>query len=139
MNYLLDTCVLSEPAHPRPDAMVKRWFAAIPESRLHISVLSIGELRKGVSRLPDSARARAIAAWLDGELLSRFEGRILDIDVAVCNRWGSLCGELVKQGRSKPVIDSLIAATAIEHELALVTRNVSDFSDFDLRVVNPWQ
>jgi toxin FitB len=119
--------------------MVKRWFAAIPESRLHISVLSIGELRKGVSRLSDTARARAIAAWLDNDLLSRFEGRILDVDVPVCNRWGSLCGELARQGRSKPVVDSLIAATAIQHELALVTRNVADFRDFDLRIINPWQ
>jgi predicted nucleic acid-binding protein len=139
VNYLLDTCVLSEPAQPRPDAMVKRWFAAIPESRLCISVLSIGELRKNISRLTDNARARAIAAWLDGDLMSRFEGRILDIDIAVCNRWGSICGALVKLGRSKRVVDSLLAATAIEHELALVTRNVADFSDFDLRIVNPWQ
>jgi predicted nucleic acid-binding protein len=139
MNYLLDTCVLSDPTRPAPDAKVKRWYSAVAESRLHISVLSIGELRKGVAKLPDSARARAIADWVDSDLLSRFDGRVLDIDVKVCNRWGKLCGELARHGRSRPVIDSLIAATALEHDLAVVTRNVADFRDFGIDVVNPWQ
>lgn len=106
---------------------------------MFISVMSIGEIRKGLERLESASKATKIGAWLDHELMARFDRRLLDVDLEVCNVWGRVCGTLSKRGRPQPVIDSLIAATAIAHGLTLVTRNVKDFADFDIKVVNPWK
>ena len=139
MRYLLDTCVLSDPTQRRPNAGVRDWYARTPETNMYVSVLSVGEIRKGLVKLAGTPKAVRIGAWLDHELLLRFDQRLLGVDIDVCNLWGKICGELLQRGCPTPVMDSLIAATALTHELTLVTRNVKDFRDFDIPVVNPWQ
>lgn len=139
MSFLLDTCALSDPTYPRPNAGLRKWFCDTPESATFISVLSIGEIRKGLERLASAPKAAKIGAWLDSDLMTRFDRRLLDVDLEVCNVWGRVCGALSKRGRPQPVIDSLIAATAIAHGLTLVTRNVKDFADFDIEMINPWK
>ena len=135
MSYLLDTNVLSELRRKTPNAGVVEWFAQRPASTLYLSVLTLGELRKGVEGMADASRRTALLDWLEAELPIFFTGRILPIDVQVADRWGRL---VAAAGRPVPAIDSLLAATAAHHGLSLVTRNVRDFADFGLEVINPW-
>lgn len=123
----------------RPNVGVRRWYAATSETSMYISVLSIGEIRKGLAKLVDERRVARIGTWLDTELMQRFDQRLLSVDLEVCSQWGSMCGNLLRRGRPKPAIDSLLAATAHVHGLTLVTRNTRDFMDFDVKVINPWQ
>ena len=136
MSYLIDTCALSELRRPKPDENVIRWFEETAQNGLYLSVLTLGEIRKGVESLKDIRRRDKIMNWLEHELPIWFEDRILPIDAGVADEWGHL---LAKAGRSIPAIDSLIAATALHHRLTIVTRNVSDFNYADLNVFNPWQ
>lgn len=135
MSYLLDTNVISELARRRPSPGVVAWIEAAPDSSLHLSVLTIGEIRKGVELLPPDARRERLRVWLEHELPGWFAHRILPVSLAVAERWGRLLGSL---GRPAAAIDSLLAATALHHELRLVTRNTTDFEFPDLEVVNPW-
>lgn len=135
MSYLVDTNVLSELRRKSPDAGVIDWFAKRPATTLYLSVLTLGELRKGVDGLTDTVRRASLLDWLETELPAFFTGRILPIDIHVADRWGRM---LASAGRPVPVTDSLIGATAAHHGLSLVTRNVRDFSDFGLEVINPW-
>lgn len=139
MSFLLDTCTLSDPTSARPSPGVREWFAKSSEASSYVSVLSIGEIRKGLANLADARRATRIAMWLEQDLMARFGLRILDVDREVATLWGTLSGQLLLRGRPKPVVDGLIAATALVHDLTLVTRNVSDFRDFGVKVINPWQ
>jgi toxin FitB len=136
VSFLLDTNVVSEIARPRPERAVLAWFEAAADSQLHLSVLSLGEIRKGVDRLPAGARRTRLTTWLEGELPAWFGARLLPIDAAVADRWGRL---LAATERSPPAIDSLLAATALVHGLTLVTRNVADFEIKDLEVLDPWR
>lgn len=138
MNYLLDTCVFSEIRRRKPDAGLLLWLSRVAEPTLHVSVVVLGEIQQGISQLDDSDRQKALQLWLDQELLNRFSGRVLDVDVETALEWGVLQGEGRKRGAPPPVVDALIAATAIRHNLTLVSRNVSDFEAFPLRLVNPW-
>ena len=133
-GFLLATNVISEVRKRRPDRAVTRWFREIPADRLFLSVLVTGEIRQGVERLrtKDPARAAALDAWLD-ELGQRFRERILPVSPPVADRWGRL-----NAVRPLPVVDGLLAATALVHDLTLVTRNVDDVSGLGLPVVNPW-
>jgi toxin FitB len=135
VNYLIDTNVLSELRRREPDANVVRWMAQRPAATLFLSVLTLGELRKGVMGLPESERKHRLLDWLEVELPNYFAGRILPVDEAVAKRWGRLMSE---SSRPLPAIDSLLAATAMSHELTLVTRNVRDFGHPELAVVDPW-
>ena len=135
MSYLLDTNVISELVLPKPAKAVLAWFENIPSEALHISVLTLGEIRKGVEGMPDGARREKLRLWLEHDLPDWFDTRILPVDSAVADRWGSL---LAQVGRPVPSIDSLLAATALHHELRLVTRNQKDFDCPGLEVVNPW-
>ncbi len=135
MSYLVDTNVLSELRRRDPDANVVRWLEARPATTLYLSVLTLGELRKGVEALPDGARKRRLLDWLEVELPAFFIGRVLSIDARVADRWGYLAAQ---SGRPLPAIDSLLAATALAHDLTLVTRNLRDFQYSGLRVVDPW-
>lgn len=139
MRYLLDTCMISELVAKRPDADVLQWVDSIDEEKLYLSVITIGEIKKGIEKLPESPRRRILAEWLEGDLLIRFKGRILSIDTAVMLAWGKLATDLEKQGKKMPAIDSLIAAIALEGRLTLVTRNENDFAHSGVTVVNPWQ
>ena len=135
MSYLLDTNVLSELRRKTPNAGVVEWFAQRPASTLYLSVLTLGELRKGVEGMADASRRTALLDWLEAELPIFFTGRILSVDAQVADRWGRL---VAAANRPVPAIDSLLAATAAHHGLSLVTRNVRDFADFGLEVINPW-
>ncbi len=135
MSYLIDTCALSELRRKKPDVNVVTWFEARSQQGLYLSVLTLGEIRKGVEALPDARRKDKILNWLEHELPLWFEDRILPIDAGVADEWGRL---LARAGRSLPAIDSLIAATAIHNRLTIVTRNVSDFNYAGVDVFNPW-
>lgn len=138
MSHLLDTCVISEHSQKHPDPDVLAWIDSIAEDRLYISALSIGEVRQGAAHVAGTAKRDRIMAWLEGELLPRFDQRILPVDTEVALHWGKLRGGLMRKGRPPSLLDSLIAATAIVHGLTLVTRNVADFRDFDVPIINPW-
>ena len=135
MSYLIDTNVLSELRRKAPDAGVVAWFAQRPASTLFLSVLTLGEIRKGIEGLADASRRLALSDWLEAELPAFFTGRLLPVDAAVADRWGRL---LATAGRLVPAIDSLLAATALHHDLTLVTRNIRDFTGFGLQLINPW-
>ena len=135
MSYLIDTNVLSELRKRQPDAQVVRWMAERPATTLYLSVLTLGELRKGVEGLMQEARKRRLLDWLEVELPAYFAGRIVSVDAAVADRWGRL---LAHARRPLPAIDSLLAATALAHGLTLVTRNLKDFQYPDLQVLDPW-
>lgn len=135
MSYLLDTNVISETIRPRPDPKVIAWFKDVPDEALFVSVLTLGEIRKGVEGLAVKKRREKLRIWLEHELPGWFEGRVLSVDLAAADRWGQLAAQL---SRPAPSINSLLAATALHHELRLVTRNARDFDFPGLEVVNPW-
>jgi hypothetical protein len=135
---MLDTCVISELVKPRPDENVVRWIDSVDERRLYLSVLTLGELEKGITKLQASQRKDDLREWLEHDLTVRFEGRILPVDFAVAVAWGALQGEAERSGKNLPVIDSLLAATAEIHQLTIATRNVADFERCSDAIFNPW-
>ncbi len=135
MSYLLDTNIISETIRRVPSKKVLAWLADIPAEALYMSVLTIGEIRKGVESLGDEKRREKLRLWLEHELPTWFEDRVLPVDLAVAERWGRLLAEVQ---RSVPTIDSLLAATALHHDLRLVTRNAEDFEYPGLEVINPF-
>ena len=139
MNYLVDTCVISEVVRKRPAPEVVSWLAAQDEDRLFISVLSLGELHKGIARLDDSRRRRTLEAWVGGDLERRFTGRIIPVDAEIAARWGRISGAAERAGRVIPVIDGLLAATALENGLTLATRDVSHMGPAGVDLFNPWE
>lgn len=136
-GFLLDTNVISEVVKPKPHPGVTRWIATADESLLYLSVVTVGEIRKGISSCPDGARRAQLKAWLN-TLVSRFEGRILPIDLAVADRWGQLTGDRKLRGQTLPVIDGILAATALHHDLTFVTRNVKDVQGTSVDTLDPW-
>ena len=136
-GFLLDTNIISELVRPKPEPKVKAWVAATDEDLLYLSVLTLGEIRKGIASLKDASRRVRLEAWLDGDLAVRFAGRILAIDLAVADRWGRLVAQADLKSRL-PVIDGLLAATALQHNLTLVTRNTKDVAEIGVPVFNPW-
>jgi predicted nucleic acid-binding protein len=135
LSYLIDTNVLSELRKRRPDENVVRWFSTRPATNLYLSVLTLGELHKGIEGLPEGERKLQLIDWLEVELSAFFAERILPVDAPVADRWGRL---IAQAGRPLPVIDSLLAATALVHGLALVTRNLKDFQYPQLKILDPW-
>ncbi|SBW22733.1 hypothetical protein FDG2_3049 [Candidatus Protofrankia californiensis] len=138
MNILLDTNVLSERARPRPDPTLVRWIDDLDEDRAFISVLSLAEIRRGIERLPVGNRRTYLAAWLDGDLVTRFADRILTVDIPVADAWGVLTAAGDCNGRPVPIIDGFLAATATVHGLTLATRNPRDFARLGIPLINPW-
>ncbi len=139
MNYLLDTNVISELVAKQPNPKVIDWIDALDPTAVYLSVVTIGEIRKGIEKLPPSARKDALMAWLEYDLLVRFDGQIASITTNVMLRWGTLVGQLELQGRIIAAIDSLIAAIALESDFTLVTRNEQDFHGTGVRMINPWE
>ena len=135
MSYLIDTNVLSELRRKQPDPGVVEWFARHPARSLYLSVLTLGEIRKGIEGVADATRRQALLDWLETELPAFFAERLIAVDAAVADRWGRL---VAHAGRPLPAIDSLLAATALEHDLVLVTRNTKDFAGLPVEVFNPW-
>jgi tRNA(fMet)-specific endonuclease VapC len=138
MNYLLDTNVVSELVAKHPNTRVLKWIDSLDSNHVFLSVITVGELRKGIEKLPASARKDALSDWLATDLVLRFSGRILPLDIDVMLTWGKLTGQLERIGRPLPAIDSLIAALALHHSYTLVSRNESDFKDTGIAVINPW-
>lgn len=138
MTYLLDTCLISELVAKQPNQKVLDWVdAQIPET-LYLSVITIGEIARGICKLTPSKRKESLTTWLNETLPNRFEHRILTIDVSTMVLWGNLICQLEQNGRPLPAMDSLIAAIALQHSLSLVTRNEKDFAGTGVVIVNPW-
>jgi len=133
VSYLIDTSIVYELARTQPDPRVVEWFKAIPDSALYLSALSLGELRKRVEQLPDADRREKLRLWLENDLPAWFGEHLLPVDAGVAGRWGRLQAETVGP---LSAIDGLLAATALHHDLRLVTRNGKDFGIQGLGVVN---
>jgi predicted nucleic acid-binding protein len=137
-GFLLDTNVPSELTRLRSDPRVERWLDDADDELLYISVVSLGEIFKGLTILPESKRRRELQQWIDETLRPWFEGRVLPVNEAISERWGILAGERHVKGRPLSVGDGLIAATALEHDLTVVTRNVKHFTGLGVGVFDPW-
>ncbi|MFL6468756.1 MAG: type II toxin-antitoxin system VapC family toxin [Pyrinomonadaceae bacterium] len=138
MPFLLDTNALSEFLKKTPNQNVIRWFSNCDASEQFVSAITIGEIQKGISKLPGSRRKNDLNNWLD-ELIVRFDDHILPFDVKVARRWGEMLDGLEKLGSKPPVLDGQIAATALEYDLTVVTRNIGDFSSSGAQVLNSWE
>lgn len=138
MTFLLDTNVVSEWVRPRPEPSVVEWLDEVDEDGVHLSVLTLGELREGVDRLAPGRRRTALDRWLREDLPDRFADRLLPVDAAVADRWGELRAAGASAGRTVPVLDGLLAATAAVHGLTVVTRNLRDFVALGVPVHDPW-
>ena len=137
-GFLLDTNVPSELTKPQSDLNVERWLDDADDEQLFLSVVSLGEFLKGLTILPEGKRREQVQTWLDGTLRPWFAGRILPVNEAIAERWGILAGECQLKGRPLKVADGVIAATALEHDLTVVTRNVKDFAGLGVQIVDPW-
>lgn len=138
MNYLLDTCVLSEFKKPQPEQKIIDWIDNQIEATLFLSVVTIGEIQKGITALPSSKRRKELEKWLLN-LIFRYDRRIISLGTDEMLMWGELNGKLAKKGFVFPFLDSLIAATALAHNLTLVTRNESDFKNTGVKILNIWK
>jgi len=138
MKYLLDTCLISELVRKRPDPKVLAWVSECDEELAFLSVLTLGEIQKGISRLSDRKRKSALQKWLDTDLRLRFQDRVLSVTEDIAKAWGNLQGEAEAKGIAIGAIDGLIGATALAHNLSVVTRNSADLSRTGAMVINPW-
>lgn len=138
MKYLLDTCVISELTRPVPHPPVREWLQTVPSDAVFISVITIGELRKGVMKLPVSKKKVQLTRWLN-TLLEDYNERILALDLTVAETWGNMQGLAEQAGTPMSSFDGLIAATASVHNLIVVTRNEQDFLPSHISLLNPWK
>ena len=138
MNYLLDTCIISELTKKQPNPKVVKWISNIEESSLFISVLTIGELHKGIEKLPESKKKDKLHNWVVYDLKKRFENKIIDFDLHTATIWGKIQANSELLGQTLPAIDALIAATGISYDLIVVTRNTKDMEISGVDLLNPW-
>jgi toxin FitB len=138
-GFLLNTNVPSEMTRIRPAPQVERWLDEADDSQLFLSVLSIAEILRAITRLPASKRRNQLQQWLDETLRPWFEDRILPVTQPIAERLGRLAGERDLKGLTLPVPDGLIAATALEHDLTIVTRNMKNFEGLGVPLINPWE
>ncbi len=139
MNYLLDTCVISEYTRQKPNPKIIQWVDKRAESQLFLSVITIGEIKKGIELLPeDSTRKQNLAIWLNNDLLQRFSGRIYPVTVDIMLCWGAIVSRLDSAGLTVSTMDSLIAATALSQQAILVSRNEDHFRQAGVEIINPW-
>jgi toxin FitB len=136
-GFLLDTNCISELVRANPSPAVLKWVGAADESLLYLSVLALGEIREGIAILTPGARRTKAETWLEVELKARFAGRILAVDAAVADRWGILAAMAKQKGTALSAVDGLLAATALQFDLTIATRNVADFGIAQVQVVNP--
>jgi len=139
-GFLIDTNVLSEYNRPTgPDPRVKRWLETTDRRLQYVSVITLAEIQKGIELLGEGKRRAQLQSWLEQDLEAWFSGRILSVDHQVAKRWAKLVATGVRTGRPLPAVDSLIAATALVHDLTVVTRNLQDFEGTDAVIFNPWE
>jgi len=139
MKSLLDPCVISELVTKHPNPKVVDFVDSLDSDDVYLSVITIGEIAKGVEKMPKSKRKQELHSWLKEDLLVRFDGGIIPLDTQVLMEWGMLIARLESTGITLPAIDSLIAATTLTHKLTIVTRNVDDFTGTGIEIVNPWE
>ncbi len=139
MKALLDTCVISELITKQPNPKVVEFVDSLDPEDVYLSVITIGEIVKGIEKLPKSRRKTDLQAWLRDDLLVRFEGNILALDTDILIEWGALTARLESAGKTMPAIDSLMAASTLAKKMTLVTRNISDFKAADVEIMNPWE
>jgi predicted nucleic acid-binding protein len=139
MSFLLDTNVISELVAPKPNPSVTHWLEGLDQESIFLSVITIGELQRGIEKLPDSKRKKTLSEWLTGDLLIRFGDQVLPIDVSVILTWGTLVASMEANGKPIPAIDSLLAATARQFGLTFVTRNTRHFKATGISLFNPWE
>jgi toxin FitB len=137
LKYLLDTCFVSELTKPEPNRGVTEWLQTAKVEDLYLSVISIGEIKKGIHKLPISKKKQTLLLWAE-TLLTDYQERILGLDLAVMENWSVMIANAEKSGQPVASMDSLIAATAYTHHLTLLTRNESDFVACDIALINPW-
>ncbi len=137
MNFLLDTCTISEPKQKHPSEKVLEWLDAQDESKLYLSVLTLGEIKKGITRLESSKKKATLEKWLE-QLRMRFSRRILPLSEKTFLVWGKMYGEFELKGIIRPAFDSLLEATTLEHDMIFVTRNVKNFRHSQVTILNPW-
>ena len=137
MKLLLDTCVLAEFAKPKTDANVEHFIQHISAEALFVSVISLGEINKGIHLLPISKRKTHLQEWAQ-KLETTYQDRLLSIDLNIANIWGEITAQAQQKGKIIPNADGLLAATAIAHGLHLATRNINDFKSTPVLIINPW-
>jgi predicted nucleic acid-binding protein len=137
-GFLLDTNIISELVKPKPEPKVTNWIDSTDENLMYLSVLTLGEIRKGIALLRNASRRVVLGAWLESDLTLRFAERILPIDRVIADRWGRLTADAAATKSLLPVIDGLLAATALDKNLTLVTRNTKDIALTGVPVFNPW-
>ena len=138
MSFLLDTCAVSEFIKPQPSDSLVQWLRSTDDLQMAISVITLGEIQAGISRLDDGKRKERFQEWLNDELIPRFDGRILPVGIEDAVKWGDLMGRARVNGTPLPPTDTLIAATALNHHMTVVTRNTKDFERIGVAVLNPW-
>jgi predicted nucleic acid-binding protein len=139
MKFLLDTCVISEVIKKKPNENVIAWLQAQDETTLYLSVLTFGEIQKGIEKAPDEIHKRKLELWVEEDLKKRFEGRIIPFDLKVAIKWGSIQGVAEKAGVPMPAIDGLIAVSGLFFNCTVVTRNTSDMKQSSAELFNPWE
>jgi len=139
MKYLLDTCVVSELTKQKPNPKVTAWVTNIEESKLFLSVLTFGEIHKGIEKLPESKKKEKLHNWVNFELTERFKNKIINFDLQVATTWGKIQALSESAGKGMPTIDGQIAATGIFYDLVVVTRNTSDMEISGVALFNPWE
>jgi len=139
VKYLIDTCVVSELVKKRPSNHVVAWVREQDELALFISVLTFGEIEKGIAKVLDTKRRRTLRDWVDHDLKRRFAGRILPFDYEAACRWGEISGNAEREGTPIPVLDGQLAATALIHGMTFVTRNTDDVEPSGVPTLNPWE
>lgn len=139
MKYLLDTCVISEMIKKKPNKQVLSWLQAQDEDNLYLSVLTFGEIEKGIEKAPDQSRKRKLKLWVEEDLKKRFENKIIPIDLNIVTRWGAIQGLAELSGKMMPTMDGLIAVSGLTYNCIVVTRNISDMEQSTAELFNPWE
>ncbi len=142
MKYLLDTNIISEFVSKRPNYKVLDYIDSLDENSIYLSVITIGEIIFGIKKLDKSSKSKKIEKlleWVENDLIARFEGRIVEIDLEIMIKWGEINAKLQKLGRPLPIMDSLIASSCLVKDLILITRNTKDFYNIDLKIINPFE
>ncbi len=139
MSFLIDTCCISELTKKQPDRNVVSWFSSHDETEMYLSVITFGELIKGVEKLSASKKKAELNQWINYDLKQRFRNRILDISMIEVKKWGEILAVCENKGTPVPAIDALIASTALVHDLTVLTRNVNDMQPSGVDIVNPWK